>query len=307
MRQTILIDCDPGIDDAVMLMMALAATDLHVAAITTVAGNVPLDKTSRNARLICELMGRRDVPVFAGCPRPILRPPVTAEAFHGEEGLDGIPVQEPALPLAQGHAVNQLISALGTAPPASRTLIVTGPMTNIAAALIMAPEIAENVRNLIVMAGADSEGGNITPFAEYNVFADPHAAAVVFAAPLPITVLSLDVTHTVRAEPQRLERLRGGGSERALLVADLLEAANRLEQRWKPGLMAPMHDPSTIAYLLRPEMFSGHRCKVSVDTLPGEQFGQTRIVRDTGGPHFWVTDSDADGFFALIETLMAAP
>lgn len=179
-------------------------------------------------------------------------------------------------------------------------------MTNIAAALIMAPGITRALSGMIVMAGADSAGGNITPHAEYNVFADPHAAAIVFDAPVPIIVLSLDVTHTVRAEPLRLERLRGRGTDRAALAADLLLAANRLEQRWKPGLMAPMHDPSTIAYLLKPEIFSGYSCRVSVDTAPGEHFGQTRVQRDPGGPHFWITSADSDRFFSLLESLMVA-
>ena len=174
----LIIDCDPGIDDAVMLMIAMMSPALDVQAITTVAGNVPLRLTSRNARMICERMDRPDVPVHAGCPRPMLRKPVTAEDFHGEAGIEGIALFEPKAPLAPGHGVNELIARLSAAAPASQTVILSGPMTNLAAALVMAPDIAAKIGHLVVMAGGDRIGGNITPFAEFNVFADPHAAAV---------------------------------------------------------------------------------------------------------------------------------
>ncbi|MBU4568402.1 MAG: nucleoside hydrolase, partial [Alphaproteobacteria bacterium] len=157
----LIIDCDPGIDDAVMLMIAFASPRLDLRAITTVAGNVPLRLTSRNARMICERMGRSDVPVHAGCPRPILRKPVTAEDFHGESGIEGIGIFEPKAPLAPGHAVSELIARLSAAPPLSQTVILSGPMTNLAAALVMAPEIARSIGHLVVMAGGDRIGGNI--------------------------------------------------------------------------------------------------------------------------------------------------
>ena len=185
MSLPLIIDCDPGVDDAVMLMMALASDKLDVRAIMAVAGNVPLDLTSRNARMMCQLMGRTDVPVYAGCPAPILRPPVTAEDFHGESGIAGLDPFEPDMPLADGHAVTFLVDTLKAAAPREYTLVVTGPMTNIAAALVLDPSIAKGISRLILMAGADSEGGNITPFSEFNVFADPHAAAIVFKSGHP--------------------------------------------------------------------------------------------------------------------------
>lgn len=302
----LIIDCDPGIDDAVMLMIALMSPKLDVQAVTTVAGNVPLRLTSRNARMICERMGRPEVPVFAGCPRPVLRQPVTAEDFHGESGIEGIAIFEPGAPLAPGHAVSELIARLTAAPPASQTVILSGPMTNLAAALVMAPEIAARIGHLVVMAGGDRIGGNITPFAEFNVFVDPHAAAIVFGAGLRTTVLSLDVTHTVRSEPERVASLRALPGAEAAMMADLLAAGNGLEARWKNGQMAPMHDPSTVVYLLAPEIFKTKPCRVSVVTRPGAQFGRTKVKETKRGPHHWVTAADADAFFGVIEDLLKA-
>jgi purine nucleosidase len=287
-----------------MLMMALASPALDVRAITTVAGNVPLNLTSRNARMMCQIMDRADLPVFAGCPRPILRAPVTAEDFHGDSGIAGLDPFEPDTPLAAGHAVQHLIDTLRAAKPGEYTIVVTGPLTNIATAIIMAPDISRGIDRLVIMGGADTEGGNITPFAEFNIFADPHAGAVVFDSGIPATVLNLDVTHQVRAEPERISALRTLSGPRITIMARLLEAANVLEARWKEGRMTPMHDPSTIAWLLAPDLFESHKATVTVDTVAGDRFGQTRVALSDDGRHEWVTTADADGFFALIERLV---
>lgn len=300
----LIIDCDPGVDDAVMLMMALSAPQLDVRAITAVSGNVPLHLTSRNARMMRQIMDRPEIPVFAGCPGPILRTPVTAEEFHGETGIHGIDVFEPDAPLASAHAVQYLIDILSVASPGEYTLAVTGPMTNIAAALIQAPQIQQGIKKIVAMAGADTGGGNITPFAEFNMYADPHAAAIVFNSGVPMTVLSLDVTQTVRAEPARIDSLRKVNTPNAETMANLLQAANTLEERWKPGLKAPMHDPSVIAYMLAPHLFETKQTHVSIDTTSDVRFGQTRLANASYGPHTWVTRADADGFFALIEQLL---
>jgi purine nucleosidase len=302
----VIIDCDPGIDDAVMLMMAMLTPRINLAAITTVAGNVPLALTSRNARIIRQRMNCEHVPVYAGCPRPMTLKTVTAEDFHGESGIAGVDVFEPAAPLAPGHAVNALIERLRAPPPGGWHLILSGPMTNFASALVMAPDIVNGLASLTVMAGADTAGGNITPYAEYNVYADPEAAAIVFSAGMPITVLSLDVTHTVRADAARVARIREIAGPHAAMMADLLDAANVLEMRWHPGRATPMHDPSTVAWLLAPELFRVDACQVSVITRPGQQFGRTRVRRNKTGPHRWVTAADADRFFELIEDLLKA-
>lgn len=300
----LLIDCDPGIDDAVMLMMALGSPRLDVRAITTVAGNVPLRLTSRNARLICERLDRPDIPVFAGCPRPLLRAPVTAEDFHGESGIYGIEITEPNAPLQPGHAVEELIRQLKAAPDGGLTLVVTGPMTNIACALVMAPEIARAIAEIVIMGGADTEGGNITPFAEFNIFADPHAAEIVLGTGIPATILSLDATHQVRATEARIARLAAIGGQRAAMMVSLLTAANNLEARARPGTKVPMHDPSTIAWLLAPEIFATIPARVSVNVKPGKEFGRTRVKPSKKGPHRWVTKVDADAFFARIEDIL---
>ncbi len=299
----VIIDCDPGVDDAVMLMMALASEALDVRAITTVAGNVPLALTSRNARMMCDLMGRTDVPVHAGCPKPMLRIPVTAEAFHGESGIAGLDPFDPDTPLAPEHAVDVLIRELRAAGPEGLSIVVTGPMTNLAAAFVLTPDIAANIRHLVLMAGADSEGGTITPFAEFNVFADPHAAAIVLASGAPATVLSLDVTHQVRALPERVEAFRKMPGAHPATLTKLLEAANALERKWK-GKDTPLHDPSTIAWLLAPRLFDSRRVHVDVDTTLGVRFGQTRVAPARTGPHRWVTGADADGVFDLLARLM---
>tara|TARA_R110000787_G_scaffold50916_1_gene120948 strand:- start:3151 stop:4116 length:966 start_codon:yes stop_codon:yes gene_type:complete len=304
-QRPIIIDCDPGVDDAVMLMMALASPALDVRAITTVAGNVPLNLTSRNARMMCQIMDRAELPVFAGCPRPILREPVTAEHFHGDSGIAGLDPFEPDTPLAAGHAVQFLIDTLRAAKPGEYTIVVTGPLTNIATAIIMAPDISRGIDRLVIMGGADTEGGNITPFAEFNIFADPHAATVVFDSGIPATVLNLDVTHQVRAEPERLAAMGKLSGPRVAIMVQLLEAANVLEARWKEGRMTPMHDPSTIAWLLAPDLFESRQAIVTVDTAAGDRFGQTRVALSDDGPHEWVTKADADGFFVLVEQLAA--
>jgi purine nucleosidase len=178
-------------------------------------------------------------------------------------------------------------------------------MTNVATAIVMAPDIVRNIDQLILMAGADTEGGNITPFSEFNVFADPHAAEIVLGSGASATLLSLDVTHQVRALPDRLDVFRAMAGERVAILVKLLEAANELEQKWK-GKSTPMHDPSTIAWLLAPELFDSKPAAITVETNSGVRFGQTKVSRTQDGPHTWVTQADADGFFDLLKSLVEA-
>ncbi len=183
----IIIDCDPGQDDAVMLLMALASPDeLDILGITAVAGNVPLALTERNTRLIVELAGRRDVPVYAGCPRPLVRELVTAEEVHGRTGIDGFDIHDPAVPLGAAHAVDYLVDTL-MAADLPITLVPTGPLTNVAMAMVKEPRIVERIDESVLMGGAMREGGNSTPAAEFNILVDPHAAHVVFGCGRPLT------------------------------------------------------------------------------------------------------------------------
>jgi purine nucleosidase len=197
----IIIDCDPGHDDALAILLALGSPDeLDVLALTVVAGNVPLALTEKNARRVCELAGRTDLPVHAGCARPLVRELVTAEYVHGKSGLDGPALPEPGTPLAGGHAVDAIIAILRAHPPGTVTLCPTGPLTNIASALQKAPDVVPHIREVVLMGGAIGEG-NITPAAEFNIHVDPHAAEVVFEAGLPLVMHGLDVTGAPLHDP----------------------------------------------------------------------------------------------------------
>lgn len=301
----IIFDCDPGLDDAVALLAAFASPQLHVLAITTVAGNVPLELTAYNARVVRELAGKgSEVPVHAGAPRPILRDPVTAEDFHGSTGLGGIDFPEPTLPLEAQHAVETIIEFCRAAKSDPLTLVITGPMTNVALALIMAPDLMEGVEEIVVMGGADREGGNITPFAEFNIFADPHAAEVVFQYGLPIRVLDMDVTHRLRTSKARLAAIRTLPSLQAKAAADMLEASCILEEKGTGIWEAPLHDQSTVLAILRPDLYRGRRADVSVVTEPGERFGQTQVTYREDGTVLWYDDADADEVYTELTRLL---
>ena len=208
-RKKILIDCDPGQDDAVMLLLAFGARDvLDITGITAVAGNVPLSKTQRNTRIICELAGVNDIPVFAGCERPIMRHLVTAEEVHGHEGIDGIEIYEPNMPLQKQHAVDYIVETLMGADDDTITLVPTGPLTNIGMAIAREPGILPKIREIVLMGGAMREGGNTTPSAEFNIYVDPHAADIVFRCGRPIVAMPLDVMHQVVTTAARTARRR---------------------------------------------------------------------------------------------------
>ena len=195
-RRKIIIDTDPGQDDAVAILLAFACPEeLDVLGITAVAGNVPLALTEKNARIICELAGKTDVPVFAGCDTPLKRKLVTAEHVHGKTGLDGPPLAEPRMPLQDAHAVDFIIETLRREPSGTVTLVPIGPLTNIATAFERAPDIVERVQEIVIMGGAYFEVGNITPAAEFNIYVDPEAADIVFKSGAPLVVMPLDVTH----------------------------------------------------------------------------------------------------------------
>jgi purine nucleosidase len=291
----LIIDTDPGADDFVALLLALASPEqINVRALTTVAGNVRLDKTSRNARLAREWAGREDVPVYAGAPKPLVREPIYAANVHGEEGVPGIVVQEPAKGLAQGGAVQYLIDTLTHAEPHSITLAMLGPQTNLALALIQAPEITQGIKEVIVMGGAHFNGGNITPVAEFNLFADPHAAQVVLSSGV----------NKILTSPARLQQLAALDNKAGPRVVDILQAYVKadMEHYGLPG--GPVHDASVIAYLLAPEMFSGRDVNLTIDSREGPTFGQT--VADWYGTLkrpanvFWVNEGNAQGFFDLL-------
>ncbi|WP_373356654.1 nucleoside hydrolase [Pseudoroseicyclus sp. CXY001] len=302
MAQKIIIDTDPGQDDAVAILLALASPELEVRAITAVAGNVPLALTQRNARIVCEIAGRTDVPVLAGCDAPLKRPLVTAEHVHGKTGLDGVDVYEPELPLTEGHAVDRIIEELRAAP-GEIILCPLGPLTNIAAALQKAPDIAGKIARIVLMGGAYFEVGNITPAAEFNIYVDPEAAAVVFGSGVPITVLPLDVTHKVLTTRARIDAFRALGriGETVAAWTDFFE---RFDVAKYGGEGAPLHDPCVIAWLLKPELFSGREINVEIEVESELTRGMTVAdwwgVTDRPKNALFIGDVDADGFFELL-------
>lgn len=306
----LIIDTDPGADDLVALFLAMASPgELNIRAITTVAGNVRLEKTARNARLAREWAGREDIPVYAGAGRPLVRVPIYAAEVHGEEGITGVQVHEPKQGLAEGNAVQYLVDTLSAAKPHSITIAMLGPQTNLALALIQQPGIAQGIKEVVVMGGAHFNGGNITPVAEFNLYADPHAAEVVLASAVKLTYLPLDVTHKLLTSDTRLKQLSAVSNRASKQVVDILNAyiQHDMQLYGMPG--GPVHDASVIAYLLKPEMFSGRQIHMSVDSREGPTFGQT--VADWYGVLkqpanvMWVEEGDAQGLFDLLSERLA--
>ena len=308
MTQHIIIDTDPGQDDAVAILLALASPELTVLGITAVAGNVPLELTARNARVVCELAGRPDVPVFAGCDRPLARDLVTAEHVHGKTGLDGADLPDPKMPLSDGHAVDFIIDSLRKAPPGTITLCPLGPLTNIATALQRAPDIADRIARIVLMGGAYFQVGNITPAAEFNIYVDPEAAEVVFRSGVPLTVLPLDVTHKALTTRARNDAFRAAGRV-GEVVAGWTGFFERFDKEKYGSEGAPLHDPCVIAWLLRPDLFSGREINVEIEVASPLTRGMTVAdwwrVTDRPANALFIGDVDADGFFALLAERIA--
>ncbi len=310
-KQRIIIDCDPGQDDAVNLLLAMApAAELEILGITAVAGNVPLAFTERNTRLMCDIAGRNDIPVFAGCAEPMQRKLVTAENVHGSSGIDGIEIVEPICPLQTMHAVEFIISTLRDADPNSITLVPTGPFTNIATAIEREPGILEAVDRIVLMGGAMREAGNTTPSAEFNILVDPHAAKIVFDCGKPITVFGLDVTHQVLASHERVARIRKIKTAPAQATAGMLEFFSRYDSAKYGSDGAPLHDPCTIAFLLAPELFISKACNIEIETESPLTMGHTAVdfwgVSGRTINADWVHIVDADGFYELLSTQLAS-
>lgn len=306
----LIIDTDPGADDVVALLLAMASPeDLNIRAITTVAGNVRLDKTSRNARLAREWGGREDIPVYAGAGRPLVRKPIYADDIHGQEGLEGVKVHVPKQGLAQGNAVQYLVDTLSSAEPHSITVAMLGPQTNLALALIQKPEIVKGIKEVVVMGGAHFNGGNITPVAEFNLYADPHAAEVVLASGVKLTYVPLDLTHKVITSDARFKQLAAIDNQASRRVVDILDAyvKHDMDLYGMPG--GPVHDASVIAYLIKPELFGGRRVHMEVDSREGPTFGQTIVdwyaVLKRPANVLWLNEGDAQGFFDLLSERLA--
>ena len=303
--QKIIIDTDPGQDDAVAILLALASPDeIEVLGITAVAGNVPLSLTEKNARIVCELAGRPDIPVYAGCDRPLKRKLVTAEHVHGKTGLDGPELPEPKIKLQEKHGVDFIIDTILQEPENSISLCPLGPLTNIASAILKQPKIVSRIKTIVLMGGAYFEVGNITPAAEFNIFVDPDAAKIVFEAGIEMVVMPLDVTHKALVTEKRNEAFRQLKSPVGIAVAEMTDFFERFDKEKYGSSGAPLHDPCVTAYLIDPTIFSGKNINVEIETKSELTLGMTVAdwwgVTDRKANTFFVGDLDSDKFFSLL-------
>lgn len=309
MVRRIIIDTDPGQDDAVAILLALASPELQVLGITAVAGNVPLHLTAKNARIICELAGHSDMPVFAGCDAPIARKLVTAEHVHGKTGLDGIDLPDPTMPLQGTHAVDFIIETLRTQAPGTVTLCPLGPLTNIATAFARAPDIIEKVQQIVLMGGAYFQVGNITPAAEFNIYVDPEAADIVFKSGVDLVVMPLDVTHKALTTRPRVDAFRALDTKVGRAVASWTDFFERFDIAKYGSAGAPLHDPTVIAYLIDPKLFSGRHINVEIEVQSDLTRGMTVAdwwrVTSRAPNALFIGDIHAEGFFALLTERLA--
>ncbi|MDC9825852.1 nucleoside hydrolase [Devosia sp. ZB163] len=305
MARKIIIDTDPGQDDAVAILMALASPqDFDILGIVAVAGNVSLAQNARNALKVVELAGRKDIAVYAGCERPMRRTLVTAEHVHGETGLDGPDLPLPKLKIEEQHGVDFIIDTLMAHESGTVTLATLGPLTNVAMAMVKEPRIIPRIEEIVMMGGGYFEMGNITPAAEFNIYVDPDAADVVLRSGVPIAMLPLDVTHMILSTPERLARIRALGNKSGEAVYQMLSFSERFDLQKYGSNGAPLHDPCVIAYMLKPELFKGRHINVVIETASELTVGMT--VADywgvTSRPRnvMYLRSGDAEGFYALL-------
>ncbi len=264
-KKKIIIDTDPGQDDAVALLLALASQELEILGITCVAGNVPLNLTTENARKVLELTEYTDIPIFAGAESPIKRALVTAEHVHGKTGLDGPILQKPKIRLNSKSAIEFIIETILSYPKDEITLCTLGPLTNLGLAFQREPGIKNLIKEIIMMGGGFFEGGNITPAAEFNIYVDPEAAAEVLGSGIPIAMLPLDVTHKALTSRSRIEAFREIGNKAGIVTAEMLDFFERFDVEKYGSEGGPLHDPNVIAYLLRPEFYKGKYVNVEIE------------------------------------------
>jgi inosine-uridine nucleoside N-ribohydrolase len=282
MKHKIILDCDPGHDDAIAMLLAAHHPDIELLAITTVAGNQSIEKTTLNALKVCSLAGIRDVPVAMGMERPLVRPARHAPDIHGESGLDGPHIPEPDIELAPQHAVDLLIDLLLNSD-GDITIVPTGPLTNIATAIRREPAIVPRIQAISLMGGAIGLG-NTTPAAEFNIHTDPEAAAVVFSCGRPITMCPLEVTHQALATEEVLGRLRGADRPVATFAADLLDFFADSYRNVFGFPSAPVHDPCAVAAVIDPTILQAQNMHVEIETKGEWTSGRTVCdVYDTLG------------------------
>jgi purine nucleosidase len=304
MTRKLIILTDPGQDQAAAILMILGQTEaFEVLGLVATAGNINLDHTIANCLKLMELAGRPDIPVFAGCPQPILRPLVMAEHVHGPTGLDGPDLPAPAIEAQQKHGVDFIIETV-RAHPGEITICSLSPLTNLAVALRKAPDIAEKIVEIVAMLGAYFEVGNITPSAEFNCYVDPEAADIVLRAGIRTTLLPLDVTHRMRSTPARLQAMRALGNRCGIATVEMLEFSESFDLKKYGWEGAPLHGPCVPAFMLAPEMFSGRQINVSVELAGTLTAGMTVAdwwqITDRPKNVFYVRDGDPVAYYDLL-------
>jgi len=272
--QRIILDTDPGIDDALALFLALASPEVQLEAITTVSGNVHVDLTTRNALALLELAGRTDIPVARGCDRPLVRRPVVADYVHGSNGLGNVELPEPQLRPVGRHAVDVIIEKVMEAR-GEITLVPIGPLTNIALAVREEPRIAQYVREVVIMGGALRVPGNVTPAAEFNIYADPHAAHMVLHAGWPIRSVTLDVTTQALLQSWQVDRMASNGSQVTGLIRQMIDYYLDTFGQLRGITAFAMHDPLCLAAVLRPELITWKSAYVDVELAGTLTLGET--------------------------------
>ncbi|NHN84047.1 nucleoside hydrolase [Acetobacter musti] len=305
----IIIDTDPGQDDALTILLAIISPEIELLGVTTVAGNVSVDQATINALKTMDLAGRTDIPVHAGADRPLLRAPIDATHVHGRTGFEGADLPDPTQKAAPGHAVDFIIRTVMDNPPGSITLCAIGPMTNIALALAREPQLRTRIGQIVTMSGAFAEVGNITPTAEFNVYADPHAAAIVLESGIKITMAPLDITHSLHTSAARLARIEAIGNRIGRVVADWL----RFEKAFEAGKYGtdggPLHDPNTVLWLLRPDLYKGRQVNVRVETGSELTMGLTAVdwwgITKLPGNVFFLKECDTDALYDVITERLA--
>jgi purine nucleosidase len=309
MPRKIIIDTDPGQDDAVAILLALASPELEVLALVAVAGNVRVTQNAYNALQILEVAGRPDVPVYLGCERPMRHPLITAEYVHGATGLDGPTLPAPQIQPQRSHGVDYIIETLLAHDPGTITLCCLGPLTNIGMAMVKEPAIFSRIAEIVLMGGGCFEGGNVTPAAEFNIYVDPEAADLVFRSGVPITQVPLDVSHSMLTTQPRIDAFRALGNRSGVVTAEMLEFFERFDEQkygWEGG---PLHDPCVIAYLLKPDLFHGRHINVVIETQSeltrgmtvADYWGVTGRVRNVN----YLRSGDPDAFYALLTERIA--
>lgn len=309
-RIPLIMDCDPGLDDAIALLFAIAhEQEINLLGVTTVIGNGPLQQTQENARRMCELAGRSDMKIFQGCPRPFFprtRPSdsnYTSADIHGDTGLGGCTLPPPTMPLQSLHAVDFIRQAILESPD-KITISASGPLTNIACALIMEPQLKGKIEKIVLMGGVIGLG-NITPSAEYNFYCDPHAASVVFTSGIPIVMIGLDTTRQTQTSETWINTIEAMGTPVSRAVVDMLSYYHRPDAILEPGVAAGvLHDPNIIAYLLKPELYKGRDAYVDIDVSPAITAGRSTVdwygKLDFRPNAYVVNEVNTNGFFDML-------